>query len=149
VDEAADTTPRRPVLVSVAVVMLMVLAGFGVLEGVLVLLARYDDEVVAEGLVMAISLAGAAGILLSLLLGAIAAGVWRGSRAARIVVTVIAGFALLLDVVTIAGSPPELWWTAIDAAFYLFVVIAFWAGRRTAAYFRPRRRARAAAEAAS
>jgi len=146
---AEDAAPRRPLPVSIAVVLVMVLAGFGVLEGVLVLLARYDETTVAAGLVMAVSLAGAAGILLSLLLGAVAAAVWRGSRAARILVTVFAAAALLLDVITIAGSPADLWWTNLDAVFYLFVIVALWAGRRTAAFFRQGLRARAAVAAAS
>jgi hypothetical protein len=126
----------RPVLVSVAVVLIIVVAVFGVIEGVLILLTRYDDAVVASGGVLVVSLAGATGILLSLLQGAIAAGVWRGSNGARIIVTAFAALGLALDVVTIAGAPTELWWTVLDAAGYAFVIVALWAGTRTAAFFR-------------
>jgi len=147
VDDAPAAAPRRPVTVSVAVVVIMVLAGFGVLEGILVLLTRYEPTVVAAGLVLAVSLAGAASILLSLLLGAVAAGVWRGSRVARILITVFAALALALDVVTISGAPADLWWTVLDAAFYLFVIVALWAGRPTMAFFRRRPRRDAAAAA--
>ena len=129
---------HRPVLVSIAVVLIIVVAVFGVIEGVLILLTRYDADVVASGGVLVVSLAGAAGILLSLLQGAIAAGVWRGSRGARTIVTVFASLGLALDVVTLAGAPEHLWWTAIDAVGYLFVIVALWVGAGTAAFFRRR-----------
>lgn len=145
---AAADAPRRPVIVSVAVVVLIVLAGFGALEGASILLMRYDELIVQTGLVLAVSLAGAVGILLSLLLGTLAAAVWRGSRAARIAVTVFSAGALLLDIVTLTGSSEDLWWTVIDAVPYLFVVGALWIGRRTNAYFR-RRPAPAGAAAAA
>jgi len=147
VDDAPAAAPRRPLTVSIAVVVIMVLAGFGVLEGVLVLLTRYEPTIVAADLVLAVSLVGAAGILLSLLLGAVAAGVWRGSRVARILITVFAALALVLDVLTISSAPGDLWWTVLDAAFYLFVIIALWAGRPTMAFFRRSPRPGAAAAA--
>jgi len=140
---------RRPLLVGVAVVLIMIVAVFGVIEGVLILLTRYDAEVVASGSVLVVSLAGAAGILLSLLQGAIAAAVWRGSHAARIVVTVFAGLGLLLDAITVVGAPAELWWTALDAAGYAFVIIALWVGRSTAAFFRRRAAGASAASSAA
>lgn len=145
----AASAPRRPLPVSIAVVAIMVLAGLGVLEGVLILLTRYDAATIADGLVMAVSLAGAAGILLSLLLGAVAAAVWRGSRAARIAVTVVAGGAVLLDVITILGSPTQLWWTVLDAVFYALVIVALWAGRPTSRFFTRRGRAIAASAGAA
>ena len=149
-DDHAAIERRRPLLVSIAVVLIMIVAVFGVIEGALILLTRYDDDVVADGSVMLVSLAGAAGILLSLLQGAIAAAVWRGSRSARIVVTVFAALGLLLDVVTVVGAPESLWWTALDAVGYAFVIAALWIGRATAAFFgRPATSASAAASAAS
>ncbi len=146
-DTAASV--RRPIAVAIAVIAIMVVAVFGVIEGVLVVLSRYDPAVVADGAVLAVSLAGVVGILLSLLQGAIAAAVWRGSHGARIVVTVFAGLGLLLDVVTIAGSPTDLWWTALDAAGYVFIVLALWVGRGTAAFFRRRSAATDGGAAAS
>jgi hypothetical protein len=134
--------------VSIAVVLIMVVAVFGVIEGVLILLTRYDADVVASGSVLVVSLAGAAGILLSLLQGAIAAAVWRGSHGARIVVTVFAGLGLLLDVLTVVAAPGPLWWTALDAAGYAFVILALWVGRSTAAYFRRRATSASAAPSA-
>ena len=125
-------------LVSIAVVLVMIVAVFGVIEGVLVILTRYDDDVAADGAVLVVSLAGAAGILLSLLLGAIAAAVWRGSHGARIAVTVFAGVGLLLDIITVADAPTSLWWTALDAVGYVFVIAALWIGRGAAAWFRRR-----------
>lgn len=133
---ATPASARRPLLVSIAVVLVMAVAVFGVIEGVLILLTRYDEDVIASGGVLVVSLAGAAGILLSLMLGAIAAGVWRGSRGARIVVTVLAALGLALDVVTLVGAPADLWWTVLDAAGYCFVLVALWVGPGTAAFFR-------------
>lgn len=137
-----QSTPHRPLPVTLAVVLLMLLAAFGVLESLVILLARYDPATVAAGNVLVVSLAGAAGILLSLLLGTIVAAVWRGSGVARIVVTIVIAGDLALDVVTLLGSPAELWWTVFDAVFYLLVLLALWAGRRTAAFFSPPRRGR-------
>ena len=148
-DDGAATGQRRPLQVSLAAVLLMLLAGLGVLEGVVILLSRYDAATIAASLVLAVSLAGAAGILLSLLLGTVVAAVWRGSRAARIIVTVVAGVAVVLDVITIAGSPTQLWWTVLDAAFYVLVIAALWVGRPTARFFAPRRRVRGASAAAA
>lgn len=141
-------TPRPPVTVVLAVVLTMIITGLGVLEGVAILLLRYDPQVVDAALTLPVSLAGIAGILASLLLGALAAGVWRGSRVARIVVTIVAALALVLDAVTISSAPTGLWWTVADAAFYLVIIVTLWAGRATAVHFRPRPRGHAAGEAA-
>lgn len=131
-------TATRPIPVAIAVIATVVTAVFGVAEGVLILLARYDDEVVADGMVLAVSLAGVAGILASLLLGSIAAAVWRGSNGARIAVTTLAALSLLLDAVTVTGAPGDLWWTMLDVAGYLLVILALWVGRGTWAFFRRR-----------
>lgn len=147
-ESGVEVEPRRPITLAIAVVGLMVVAALGVLEGALILLMRYDEDLIAAGLVLAVSLTGAASILFALLLGAIAAGVWRGSRGARIVATVVSVAGLALDAVTLSASATGLWWTVIDVVFYLYVIGALWLGARTMAFFK-RRPARAAASAAA
>lgn len=74
----ANATPdaaRRPVIVSVAVAFVYLTGLLSILLGILVLLSRYDQS--SSGDILAVSLVGAAIILIGLLIIGIASGVAR------------------------------------------------------------------------
>ncbi|MEV5069195.1 hypothetical protein MRBLMI12_000758 [Microbacterium sp. LMI12-1-1.1] len=115
---------RRPVVVTVAVVVVYLSAFANVLLGILVLLSRYQ---VARAEVLAVSLLGAAIILFGLLLVAVASGLARGSRLSRVLATIYLAVLITLNAVTIAATDGWDWSTAIQLAVQVLVVVVLWA----------------------
>ncbi|MHC9045030.1 hypothetical protein ACYX8G_10635 [Microbacterium saperdae] len=116
-------TRRRPLVVSI-VVVLVVLSGLSnALLGIVVLLSRYR---VADAEVLPVSLIGAAVILFGLLTLAVAAAVGRGSRLARLLVTIYLGVQLVLHAVTAATTD---WDGAVlaQAVVEVLLLVALWA----------------------
>ena len=119
-----DAAPRtRPVLVTVVLVLVYLsgLANAGL--GLLVLLSRYQ---VADDDVLAVSLLGAGIILFGLLTLAVASAVGRGSRLARVAVTIYIGTQFALQLATIATTDWDAA-TIVPLAVGAFIVIALWA----------------------
>lgn len=115
---------RRPVIVTIAVVLVYLSAFANVALGVLVLLSRYD---VAEADVLRVSLLGAAIILFGLLLIGMASGLARGSRLSRIFATVYLGVLLVLSVLTIATTDGWDWGSMLDVTIEVLILVALWA----------------------
>lgn len=114
---------NQPILVRVAVV-LVYLSGFAsVAIGILVLLSRYRVE---RAEVLHVSLLGAGIILLGLLTLAVASGVARGRRLARLILTVYLVVQFVLHVVTIVTADTWDWTSAAEMAIYLFIAVAVW-----------------------
>lgn len=122
---------KRPVVVTV-VVVLTVLSGLSnALLGLTVLLSRYQ---VPDGDVLAVSLIGAAVILFGLLTLAVAGGLRRGSRGARLLVTIYLGIQLALHVVTALTTAWD-WAVFVQAVVELLVLVAVWAPPSSRRFF--------------
>lgn len=124
---------KRPVVVGV-VVILVVLSGLSnALLGLTVLLSRYQ---VPAGDVLVVSLIGAAVILFGLLTLAVAGGIGRGNRLARLLLTIYIGIQLALHLVTALTTTWD-WAVLVQSLVELAVLAAVWAppGSR---YFRDR-----------
>ncbi|GAA2928621.1 hypothetical protein GCM10010458_08740 [Microbacterium luteolum] len=114
---------KRPVVVTV-VVILVVLSGLSnALLGLTVLLSRYQ---VPDGDVLVVSLIGAAVILFGLLTLAVAAAIARGSRLARLLLTIYIGVQLALHAVTALTTTWD-WAVLVQSVVELLVVVAVWA----------------------
>ncbi len=115
-------TPRRPLVVSIAVAFVYVTGLLSVLVGVLVLLSRYQ---VTGDDVLPVTLIGAAITLLGLLVVGIASGVARGSRLARVALTVFFGILVPLHLLAIVTSE----WDAVAVVQVLlevFTLVVLW-----------------------
>ena len=113
----------QPILVRVAVV-LVYLSGFAsVAIGILILLSRYQVE---RSEVLPVSLLGAAVILFGLLTIAVASGVARGRRFARLLVSIYLVVQFVLHSVTIVSA--DIWdWTSLaEMAAYVLIAVALW-----------------------
>lgn len=115
---------RRPVPVTIAVV-LVYLGGFSsAAAGTLILLSRYR---VATDLVLPVSLLGAGVILFGLLTLAVASGVSRGSRLARLLLTIFTAAQFALHALTIVSTEGWDWSAMIEIVADVFILIAVWA----------------------
>lgn len=127
------TAPRRPAVLTVAVVV-MYLAGFAnTAIGVVVLLSRYDQTTPED--VLATSLIGSAIALFGLLMVAVAAGVGRGSRLSRILATVYIGIQIALDIVSLVTEHTWDWVSIVSVLLDAALVVILWAPA-TSRYFR-------------
>lgn len=113
----------RPVTVTIAVVLVYLTALSDIGMGILVMLSRYQ---VPDQEVLFASLLGAAVILLGLLMIALASGLSRGSRFARIGMTIYLMLSLALQIVTIVGTDVWEWTTAIGILLDTLILAALW-----------------------
>ncbi|WP_344739813.1 hypothetical protein [Microbacterium awajiense] len=118
-----ETARRRPVLLTVAVVIVYVSALANVAVGVVVMLSRYD---VPEDSVLPVTLLGAAIVLLGLLIIAIASGLARGSHLSRVLITVYVALLAVGHVATIVSSDAWDWGSIVQLLAELFVVAVVW-----------------------
>ena len=119
----ADSPPHQPILVRVAVVLVYLSGLASVAIGILVLLSRYRVEP-AE--VLPVSLLGAGIILFGLFTIAVASGVARGRRLARLLLTIYLAVQFVLHFVTIVTADTWDWTSAAEMAIYVFVAAAVW-----------------------
>lgn len=117
------TPPRRPVVISIAVAFVYLTGVLSILVGILVLLSRYQES--GSGDILAVSLIGAAIILLGLLIVGIASGVARGSRLSRIVLTVYLGIQVPLHVLAIVSADFDAL-AAAQLALEIFTLVVLW-----------------------
>ncbi|GAA1057902.1 hypothetical protein GCM10017608_03040 [Agromyces luteolus] len=135
------STPRPPKRI-IAVVVLTYLAGFvDIVLGVLLVLARYDAEVRRDGEQLAVTLLGAALILIGLLTIAMASGLTRARNSARIFVTALMGLSLATSVLDLVRDTDAIWSTLVGAVVPIAVILVLWTGRG-ARFFREGRSAR-------
>lgn len=119
---------RRPVELTVVVVLAYVQGVLDVGLGILLLLTRYLDEVRAEGDAFFMSVLGAAVILFGLLVIAVASGIARGDRIARIVLTVGVTLSLALDAASIIVAPTS-WGSVASGVIGIAILLIIWTGR--------------------
>lgn len=115
---------RQPILVRIAVVLVYLSGLATVAIGILVMLSRYRVD---EADVLPVSLLGAGVILFGLLTVAVASGVARGRRLARLLLTIYLAVQFALHVVTIVTADTWDWSSAVTMALYVLIVIALWA----------------------
>lgn len=115
---------RRPALVTIAIVLVYISGVGNTAEGVLVLLSRYDVQ--GDAAVLTVSLLGAAITLLGLLTIAVASGLSRGSRFARVLITVYLGVQTVLHVLTILDADAWDIWASVQTVAELFVIVVLW-----------------------
>jgi len=110
--------------VTIAVVLVYIGGVASVVIGTLILLSRYRVE---PEQVLPVSLLGAAVILFGLLTIAVASGVSRGRRLARLLLTIYVGVQVTLHIVTIVSTESWDWSAATEMVIDAFIMIALWA----------------------
>lgn len=106
-----------------AVVIVYVAAFLNVGLGILVMLSRYQVE---SAEVLWVSLLGAAIILLGLLTLGLASGLARGSRLARIGITLYFGVLIVLHVLSIITTDGWDWSSTIQLALQVAALLLVW-----------------------
>lgn len=126
---------RVPKRVIVVVVLAYISGVLDIVAGILLILLRYDDEVERAGDAYAITLVGAAMILIGLLTIAMASGLTRGRNSARIYVTALVSLSVLVSIIDFVRDPSTVWSLAIGGIIAALIILALWAGR-SAEFFR-------------
>lgn len=111
-------------MVRLVVAMIFVNGLWNVLLGVLVLLSRYDQP--DDAAVVEVSLLGAATILLGLLTVAAGSSIARGSRLARLLVTIYLAALVALHVFTIVTSDAWDWQSAVELLLEAAIIVVLW-----------------------
>jgi len=131
-DVAGERVPKRVIVV---VVLAYISGILDIIAGVLLILLRYDDEVERAGEAYAITLVGAAMILIGLLTIAMASGLTRGRNSARIYVTALVSLSTLVSIIDVVRDPSTVWSLVIGGVIAVLIILALWAGR-SAEFFR-------------
>ncbi|WP_026939789.1 DUF7144 family membrane protein [Humibacter albus] len=121
---------RRPAGVTLIAVLAWIEGAFAIVAGVLLLILKDDAEVRdASGGEPALVTSAILTILFGVVVVLIAGGLLRGSRGARIVVTVLQLLAIASDALTAWADPARFAWSAVGALISLIIVILLWTGR--------------------
>lgn len=120
---ARQRHPRRPGSVVLAVALVSMSGVISTVQGVLVLLSRYDVE---QDEMTAVSLIGAATALFGLLTLAVASGIARGSRLSRILATVYIVVQVPLHIVTIVLADTWDIISTVEAVLDVVVLVIMW-----------------------
>ncbi len=123
VSETRAAPLHQPVLVRIVVVIVYVSGYASVAIGILVLLSRYRVDA-AE--VLPVSLLGAGIILFGLMTVAVASGVARGRRLARLLLTIFVSAQFVLHLVTIISTDEWDWTATAGMIAAVFIVNALW-----------------------
>ncbi|MCR2763921.1 hypothetical protein NQ152_10445 [Microbacterium sp. zg.B48] len=121
---ALASARRRPLVVTIAVVIIYISGITSTIGGTLVLLSRYRVE---PADVLPVSLLGAGVILFGLFTIAVASGVARGRRLARLLLTIYTVAQTALQIVTIVSSDAWDWSAFAELAADAFILLAVWA----------------------
>lgn len=131
-EAVAERAPRRVIVV---VVLAYISGVLDIVAGILLILLRYDEEVERAGEAYAITLIGAAMILIGLLTIAMASGLTRGRNSARIFVTALVTLSALVSIIDFVRDPSTVWSLVIGGIVAVLIVLALWAGP-SAEFFR-------------
>jgi holin-like protein len=126
--ESETRAVRRPAEVTVVVVLTYISAIGAIVFGVLLILARYGVPDSEGGLRTFVTIAGAVVVLIGFLIVAIASGIARGDRAARLLATVFLGLSILASVVS-AFVDTDLWSQIANAVIGAAAITVMWTGR--------------------
>ena len=121
--------PRVPKRIVTIVVLTYISGILDIVAGILLMLLRYDEQVEQDGDAYAITLWGAAMILIGLLTIAMASGLTRGRNSARIFVTVLVSLSALISIIDFAVDSTTIWSLVIGGGVAALIILALWAGR--------------------
>lgn len=128
---ATAPAPRlRPPVAVVVVVALVYLSGIlDIVVGIFTILGRYLPGIEQNGTDQTIvTLIGAARILVGLFTCAMASGLFRGRRSARIIVTVALTISFLIAIGDLITNPTDLVAKIGDPALTALIASALWVG---------------------
>lgn len=131
-DGVRERVPKRVIVV---VVLAYISGVLDIIAGILLILLRYDADVERAGDAYAITLVGAAMILIGLLTIAMASGLTRGRNSARIFVTALVSLSTLVSIIDVVRDPSTVWSLVIGGVIAVLIILALWAGR-SAEFFR-------------
>ena len=121
------TAPTRPPVPVIIVVILVYISGvFDILGGIVAILLRYTSDVESGGHQLIVTLLGAAAILLGLLTCAVASGLFRGRRSARLIVTFVLAVSLVIALVQLVTEPTIA--HVLDVLITGLILAALWFG---------------------
>jgi hypothetical protein len=120
---------RRPTEVTVIVVLTYVSALVDIVSGLLLILARYLPDLANTPLRSFVTIGGAVVVLFGFLTIAVASGVARGDRNARLIMTVLLGLAILVALAAILVDPGALWFQLVNILLSVVVIVVLWTGR--------------------
>ncbi|WP_238702578.1 hypothetical protein [Microbacterium caowuchunii] len=115
--------PRRPLVVTMAAVLVALSGGLNTVLGLLLLLSRYD---VPADEVLTVSLVGVGILLFGLLTLAIASGIARASGLSRLLLTLYLAVQLALHTVTIFVSDVWDWTSIVQILLGVGVLVVVW-----------------------
>ncbi len=121
--------PKPPAPVVLVVVLAYALGVLDIVAGLVLILLRYDSVVRATGNSFTITWWGAGMIITGLLVIAVASGLTRARRDARVLATIAAGVSALIAVVDIALDPSYPWIQLTVIVTAMLVILALWTGR--------------------
>jgi ABC-type uncharacterized transport system permease subunit len=121
--------PKPPAAVVLVVVLAYALGVLDIVAGLVLILLRYDAEVRATGNAFTITWWGAGMIIAGLFAIAVASGLTRARRDARVLATIAAGLSAFIAVVYIALDPSYPWFQLAVIAVAVLVILALWTGR--------------------
>lgn len=121
---------RRPAGVTIIAILAWIEGALNIVTGILLLVFKNEPSV-RVGWAGETSLITSAiiGILFGVVVVLVAGGLLRGSRGARIVVTVVQLLAIVGDAFNALAYPAQFAWAAIGALISLIIIILLWTGR--------------------
>lgn len=143
--QAQTARPKPPAPVVAVIVLSYALGVLDIVAGLALILSRYVGVVRATGNSFTVTWLGAGMIIVGLFVIAVASGLTRGRRDARVLASIGAGLSTLIAGVDIALDPSDPWLHLAIIATAVFVILALWTGR-SRGFFRDRERDRTRAQ---
>lgn len=121
--------PRPPAPVVWVVVLAFALGVLDIVAGLVLILLRYDAEVRSTGNAFTITWWGAGMIIAGLFVIAVASGLTRARRDARVLATIGAGLSAVVAAIVVLLDPERPWLGLTALAVAALVILALWTGR--------------------
>lgn len=127
------TRTTRPVGVTIVAVLLIITGVLGLIAGILAIVATLAGQGAAGHLIVLAVFAIVAAALNLIF----AAGILRGNRVARMIVTIVQVLSVLGAVASLATSPAaeSVWGHILNIAAPIVIILLLWAGDKTKAFF--------------
>ncbi len=113
----------------VATVLTYVAGVLGILLGILLMFIRYLPNLEHSPVGSIVTIVGASTVLLGLFVIALASGLTRGRRDARILLTVLFSISFALGVLVFVLDPDDVWFRLVDLILSAGIVVVMWTGR--------------------
>ncbi|GAA1446214.1 hypothetical protein [Leifsonia poae] len=119
---------RIPVELLLSVIASYVVGIVQILAGIALIFVRYADGLTATDRTV-VTIAGSITILIGLLVVALASGLTRSRRDARVLLTVLISISIALGVLVLIADGEVTAFRLIDLAISAAVIIVLWTGR--------------------